>query len=108
MMKLPPELQAVLSAAIGMLVAEGLQSLSRLLNKDLSGLQTALAAAIVAVLVAAVDGLLAMIPAEYIQFAEGLMAFLVVVLVPMGLHSLITKFRAPTIELTAVADDCDD
>lgn len=92
-MELGPELVAVLSALVGMLVAEGLQSLSRLLNRDLSGYATALVAAIVSLVVAVVNGAFALIPAEYAPYAKGILAFLVVVLAPAGFHSLLKKIR---------------
>lgn len=91
MLELSPELIAVLSAAVGMLVAEGLQSLGRLLNRDFSGHAAALTAAIVGLLVASVNGLLGLVPPEYTKVVSGLLAFLVIVLGPMAIHSIIKK-----------------
>ncbi len=105
-MELPPELIAVLSALVGMLVAEGLQQLSRLVGRDLSGQVTAITAAVVGLLVASVNGLLANVPPQYEAFVNGLLAFLVIVLGPMALHSFLSKMRKPasTVE-TMIADD---
>ena len=91
-MELDPKLVAVLAVVIGWVVAEGLQQLSRLVKKDLSGQQAALTAAIVGLIVATANGFLAMVPPEYAVYVNGLMAFLVIVLGPMALHSFINKF----------------
>lgn len=93
-MELPVELIAVLSALVGMVVAEGAKSLSRLLNIDLSGHVAALTAAIVAALVAIANGLLIQVPPEYAALAEGLLAFLVIVLGPMALYSFLHRRNA--------------
>lgn len=93
-MEMPPELVAVLAAFVGLLVAEGLQSLGKLLNKDFSGHYAALTAAIVGLLVASVNGLLALVPPAYVPYVNGLLAFLVIVLGPMALHSFLTKLSS--------------
>ena len=105
-MELPVELVVVLAALVGMLVAEGLQQLSRLLGRDLSGHAAALTAAIVGLLVASVNGVLALVPAQYVPFVNGLLAFLVIVLGPMALHSFLRKLQAPVVD-TVIARDVD-
>lgn len=93
MLELSPELVGAISAFVGFVVAEGLQSLSRVVKRDLSGLATALTAAFVSVLVASVNGLLGLIPPQYTPFVRGLLAFLVIVLGPVGIHSILKKAR---------------
>jgi drug/metabolite transporter (DMT)-like permease len=92
MPELSPELVAVLAAFVGMVVAEGLQQLSRLLDRDFSGNAAALTAAIVSLLVAIVNGLLGQVPPAYVPFVNGFLAFLVIVLGPMAFHSFVSKF----------------
>lgn len=93
MVELPSELIVLLGAGIAFLVGEGLQSLSRLLGIDLSGHVAAIAAAVTALLVAALNGLLGLIPVEYLPYVKGLLAFLVIVFAPAGVHSVLKRAR---------------
>lgn len=94
MLELPSGLVGLIAALVGMLVGEGLQSLGRLLKIDLSGQVAAVTSMIVGLLVASVNGALALIPAQYIPYVQGVLAFLVIVFVPAGIHSVLKKQRA--------------
>ena len=93
MLELSPELVTLIAGLVGFVVAEGLQSLSRVVGRDLSGLATALTAAVVAVLVASVNGLLGLIPEAYVPFVRGVLAFLVIVFAPAGIHSILKRAK---------------
>ena len=90
-MELPQELIFVLSGLVGFVVSEGLQSLSRVLQRDLSGQAAGLTAAVVSLLVASVNGALALIPPEYVVYVQGALAFLVIVLAPFAIHSVLKR-----------------
>ena len=94
MLELPQELVLVLSGFIGFVVAEGLQSLSRLVGRDLSGEAAGLSAALVSLAVASINGALLHVPPEFVPYVQGVIAFLVVVLAPFAIHSALNKFRA--------------
>lgn len=91
MLELPVELIGLLSALVGMLVAEGLQSLGKLVKIDLSGQATAITSMLVGLLVASVNGALAMIPAEYVPYVQAVLTGLVIIFVPAGIHSVLKK-----------------
>jgi hypothetical protein len=90
--KLPELLTIALAALIGMLVAEGLKAIGQRLGKDLSPLVAGLTASITAALVAIMEGGLDLIPAEYKIFVQALLAALVVVFGPSGIHRQLVRF----------------
>ena len=91
MIELPEALVLAFSGAIGFLVAEGLQSLSRLVGRDLSGHATALTASIVGLLVVIANGLIAQVPAEYEVWVKVIIGALVILFAPAGFHSLFVR-----------------
>lgn len=90
-MQLPPELVLVLSGLIGTVVAQGLKSLGKFANVDLSGSIAAITGAVVAFLVALVNGLLLQVPAEYENAVRGVLAFLVILMAPAGVYDFIKR-----------------
>ena len=86
MLELNPELQALIIAGITFLVVEGLKALSNLIGLDLSGAAAALTAGVVAVVLAALTGLLGLVPPEYHEIARVVMALLVAILGSFGVH----------------------
>ena len=86
MLELSPELQALLIAGVTFLITEGLKSLSNLLGFDLSGAGAAITAALVAVALAIVNGLLGSIPPEFHEIARVVMTLLVAILGSFGVH----------------------
>ena len=86
MLELDPELQALLIAGITFLVVEGLKALSNLVGLDLSGAAAAVTAGLVALVLAAISGVLGWIPPEYHEIARVVMALLVAILGSFGIH----------------------
>ena len=92
MLELSPELQALLIAGVTFLVTEGLKALSNLLGFDLSGAGAAVTAALVAVALAAINGLLGAIPPEFHEIARVVMTLLVAILGSFGVHKQFKRF----------------
>jgi len=92
MLELNPELQALLIAGVTFLVTEGLKALSEMLGWDLSGLGAAITAALVAVALTAVNGLLGLIPPQYYEIARSVMALLVVIFGSFGIHRQFKRY----------------
>ena len=92
-MELNPELQALLIAGITWLVTEGLKSLSNVLGFDMSGVKTAVTAALVAIALAAVNGVFGLIPAQYYEVAQVVMSLLVAILGSFGVHRQVKLSR---------------
>ena len=86
MLELDPELQALIIAGITFLVVEGLKALSNLVGLDLSGAAAAVTAGLVALVLAAISGVLGWIPPEYHEIARVVMALLVAILGSFGIH----------------------
>lgn len=93
MVELGPELVALIGVALAFLVGEGLQSISRLLGRDLSGYAAALTSALTALLVAIVNGLITFVPPQYLPYVKGLLAALVVIFGPAGVHSVLKRAK---------------
>jgi len=92
MLELDPQLQALILAGVTYLVTEGLKSLSNLLGFDLSGAGAAITAGIMALLLAAVSGLLNLIPPQYHEIAKVVMALIVSIFGSFGVHRLFKRF----------------
>ena len=91
-MELPEPLMLALAALVGMLVAEGLKAIGAKLGKDLSPLAAGLTSSLTAVLVAVAEGTLGLVPAEYQVYVTALLAALVVVFGPPGIHRQLQRF----------------
>lgn len=83
---LPVELQAIIAGFIVFLVTEGLKSLGALIKIDLSGAAAGIAAAIVGLIVALVNGFLIQIPPEFADVARSILSLLIVILGAFGVH----------------------
>lgn len=94
MLELDPQLQALILAGVTYIVMEGLKALSSVIKIDLSGAAAAVTAGIMAVLLAALSGVLALVPPEYHEVARVVMALIVAIFGSAGLHRLIKRFSA--------------
>lgn len=83
----------LLSALLGFLVGEGVQSLGRLIGRDLSGHVPAITAALTGLLVATVNGLIAFVPTEHIVWVRVLLGAVLIVFGPAGVHSVLKGGR---------------
>lgn len=90
--KLPEPLVLALAALVGMLVAEGLKAIGTKLGKDFSGLAAGIASSVTAALVAIVEGVLDIVPADYQLYVQAVLAALVVVFGPAGIHRQLKRF----------------
>lgn len=87
--ELPVELQALLAAAIGYLVTQGLKSLSQLLKSDLSGWGAAITASVVTTVIYFFNAILSAVPASaQPSVAIGLM-LVVSILGAFGVHATV-------------------
>lgn len=93
MTELPSELQGLIAAGVGFLVAEGIKSLSALLGKDLSGYAAAISAALTTAILLFSSALLSAVPAEYQETVRAALMLLVAVLGAMGIHRQVKRFR---------------
>jgi uncharacterized membrane protein len=91
-MKLPLELELAVTGLLAYLITEGLKSLGRYFNIDVSGYKAALVSVFSGLLIATVNGALALLPIEYHQIAEIVMVVLVAVFAPAGVYSTFKKF----------------
>jgi len=91
MMELPQELVLALSGLVGVLVAQGLKKIGAKLGVDLGGFAAGATASIVGILVASLNGLFAFVPVEYAGVVRAVLAGLVVLFAPAGIHSYLKK-----------------
>jgi hypothetical protein len=89
---LPNDLKLILTPFVAFLVTEGLKALGALFHIDLSGHAATVTAAVAAALFLFADSLLALIPAQFEPFAEGLLTFLYVILSAYGIHRTAVRF----------------
>lgn len=90
--KLPEPLVLALAAAVGMIVAEGLKAIGEKLGKDFSGLAAGIASSITAALVAIMEGALDLVPATHQVYVQAVLAALVILFAPAGLHRQLKRF----------------
>ena len=88
MLQLPVELQAVIAAGLVFVVTEGLKVVSGWIGQDLSGFGAAIAAALVTVIVAMLNGWLSLVPAQYAETVAIALTLLVSILGAFGVHGL--------------------
>jgi putative exporter of polyketide antibiotics len=93
MLELDPNLQALIIAGLTVLVTEGLKALSGVLHLDLSGAAAAVTAGFVALVLAVLSGVLALVPPEYHQVAQVVMALIVAILGSFGFHRQLKRFE---------------
>ena len=94
MLELDPNLQALILAGVTYLVVEGLKSLGGVFGIDLSGAGAAVTAAVMAVVLASLSGLLAWVPVQYHEVAQVVMSLIVVIFGSFGAHGIVKKNRA--------------
>ena len=94
MLELDPNLQAIILAGVTYIVVEGLKSLGGVFGIDLSGAGTAVTAAVMAVVLAALSGVLAWIPPQYHEIAQVVMSLIVVIFGSFGVHGIRKKNAA--------------
>lgn len=87
--ELPVELQALLAAVIGYLVTQGLKSLSKLLNSDLSGWGAAITASAVTAVIYFFNAILSAIPASAQPSVAIALTLIVSILGAFGVHSTV-------------------
>jgi len=85
-MALPIELKVALGGFLTFLFTAGLKALANLFNKDFSGWQAGVVAALVAAVVVFLESLVALIPAEYVEVVGALFALAVTILSAFGFH----------------------
>jgi len=93
MLELDPQLQLLILAGVTYVVVEGLKALSGVLGFDLSGAAAAVTAGVMAVILAALSGVLALIPPEYHEIAQVVMTLIVSIFGSFGVHRLIKDFK---------------
>lgn len=91
---LPDALVALVVAGVSFLIAQGVKEVLALFHVDLSGQAAALTAAIVAVIVAFANGLLAQIPVEMEPLAEAILRIIVILLGVVGPFGIFRVYRA--------------
>ena len=82
MLSLPNEIKALLTY----LITQGIKALLGLFNKDMEGVAAALTAVVVGAFIFFADGLLALVPAEYIDSVGAFLALVVSLLSAFGIH----------------------
>lgn len=87
--ELPIELQALLAAGIGYLVTQGLKSLSKMLNADLSGWGAAITASVVTTVIYFFNAILSAVPASAQPSVTIALTLLVSILGAFGVHSTV-------------------
>jgi hypothetical protein len=89
----PLVLQALIAAAIGWLVTQGLKSLSTVIKYDLSGAATAITGALVTAVIFFLNALLAAIPADAREPVSVALALLVSILGAYGIAGTVKGFQ---------------
>jgi hypothetical protein len=92
LVQLPENLKLILTPFVAFLVTEGLKAVGALFKIDLSGYAAAVTAAVAGALFLYADSLLALIPPAFEPFANGLLAFLFVILSAYGIHRQLVRF----------------
>ena len=82
MLSLPIEIKALLTY----LITQGIKALLALFGKDIEGVAAAIAAVAVGAIVFFIDGMLALVPVEYIDSVSAFLALIVSLLSAFGIH----------------------
>ena len=82
MLSLPIEIKALLTY----LITQGIKALLALFGKDIEGVAAAIAAVAVGSIVFFIDGMLALVPVEYIDSVSAFLALIVSLLSAFGIH----------------------
>jgi Flp pilus assembly protein TadB len=93
LVELPSELVSLLILVpVTFLVTEGLKALSNLIGRDISGAASYIVAGLVAAVMAFVNALLALIPAEYEPIVAAIFNLVVLLFGAAGLHRTVKRF----------------
>jgi len=82
MIGLPIEIKAFLTFAI----TQGIKAVLALFGKDMSGMTSAVAAVVVGSILFFIEGVLALVPAEYADSVSAFLALVVALLSAFGIH----------------------
>ena len=82
MLSLPIEIKALLTY----LITQGIKALLALFGKDMAGVAAAVAAVAVGAIVFFIDGMLALVPVEYVDSVGAFLALVVSLLSAFGIH----------------------
>jgi len=82
MLSLPIEIKALLTY----LITQGIKALLALFGKDIEGVAAAVAAVVVGSAVFFIDGMLALVPVEYVDSVGAFLALVVSLLSAFGVH----------------------
>lgn len=82
MLSLPIEIKALLTY----LITQGVKALLALFGKDMSGMTSAVAAVVIGSVIFFIDGVLALVPAEYVDSVGAFLALVVSLLSAFGVH----------------------
>lgn len=93
MLELDPQLQAMLLALVTLLVTDGLKALGELLKIDISGAASAIVAAVVALVLAVINGLFGFVPPEFHEVVRVIMQLLITILSAYGAYRQLKNFR---------------
>jgi len=82
MLSLPIEIKALLTY----LITQGIKALLALFGKDMAGVAAAIAAVAVGAIIFFIDGVLALVPVEYVDSVSAFLALVVSLLSAFGIH----------------------
>jgi len=82
MLSLPIEIKALLTY----LITQGIKALLALFGKDMAGVAAAVAAVAVGAIIFFIDGVLALVPVEYVDSVGAFLALVVSLLSAFGIH----------------------
>ena len=82
MISLPIEIKALLTY----LITQGIKALLALFGKDMAGVAAAIAAVAVGAIIFFIDGVLALVPVEYVDSVGAFLALVVSLLSAFGIH----------------------
>ena len=82
MLSLPIEIKALLTY----LITQGIKALLALFGKDMAGVAAAIAAVAVGAIIFFIDGVLALVPVEYVDSVGAFLALVVSLLSAFGIH----------------------
>ena len=82
MISLPIEIKALLTY----LITQGIKALLALFGKDIEGVAAAVAAVVIGAIIFFIDGVLALVPVEYVDSVSAFLALVVSLLSAFGIH----------------------
>jgi len=82
MISLPIEIKALLTY----LITQGVKALLALFGKDMAGVAAAVAAVVIGAIIFFIDGVLALVPVEYVDSVSAFLALVVSLLSAFGIH----------------------